>query len=143
MIKKTITYEDFDGNERTDDYYFNLTKAEVMELRFSINGGLENMLDQIIKEQDQKQLIEYFKKLVLASYGKKSLDGRTFMKNDEIREEFKSTMAYSEIFMELATDDKAAAEFVNGILPKDLGPKDHLSRAKALPQKEGVPEVIK
>lgn len=120
MVKKTITYKDFDGQERTEDYYFNLTKTELTEMELSMNGGLSTLLEKIIKERDMKQLIEYFKRIVLDSYGEKSLDGRMFIKNEKLKEEFKSTMAYSEIFMELANDDKAAAEFINGILPSDL-----------------------
>lgn len=120
MVKKTVTYEDFDGNERTEDFYFNLTKAELVDLEVSIGGGFKNKLEQIIKEKNQAEIIKYFKEIVLMSYGHKSLDGRTFIKNDEIRNEFTSTMAYSNIFMELASDDKAAADFVNGIIPKDL-----------------------
>lgn len=117
MFKKTITYEDFDGNQRTEDYYFNLTKAEVTEMEMSFNGGLSQLLEKIIQEKDQKQIIEYFKKIVLDSYGVKSLDGRQFIKNNAIREEFASTMAYSEIFMELATNADSASAFVNGIMP--------------------------
>ena len=120
MVKKTITYKDFDGQERTEDYYFNLTKTELTEMELSMNGGLSTLLEKIIKERDMKQLIEYFKRIVLDSYGEKSLDGRMFIKNEKLKEDFKSTMAYSEIFMELANDDKAAADFINGILPSDL-----------------------
>ncbi len=117
MLKKTITYEDFDGVQRTEDFYFNLTKSEIVEMENSVGGGLSSLLQKIIAEGDQKRLIEYFKKLVIGAYGEKSADGRVFLKNDRIREEFACTAAYSEIFMELATDDKAAAEFVNGVIP--------------------------
>ena len=118
MLKKTVNYEDFDGNARTEDLYFNLTEAELTEMELSLNGGLSQLLEKILQENDQKQIIEYFKKIVLMSYGKKSLDGRQFTKNEKIREEFASTAAYSEIFMELATDADAAAVFVNEIMPK-------------------------
>lgn len=120
MIKKTVTYSDFDGTTRTEDFYFNLTKAELAEMELSFKGGLSQLLEKIIKEQDQKKIIEYFKKIVIGAYGEKSLDGRNFVKNDQIRSDFASTMAYSEIFMELATDADAAAAFVNGIMPKDV-----------------------
>lgn len=118
MLKKTQTYTDFDGNERTEDFYFNLTEAELTELEYSMNGGLSQLLEKIIKEDDQKQIIEYFKKIVIMAYGVKSLDGRQFVKNDRVREEFASTVAYSDIFMELSHDANKAAEFVNGIMPK-------------------------
>lgn len=139
MVKKTITYKDFDGQERTEDYYFNLTKTELTEMELSMNGGLSTLLAKIIKEHDMKQMIEYFKRIVLDSYGEKSLDGRMFVKNDKIKENFKSTMAYSEIFMELANDDKAAADFINGILPSDLAEEVQKQEAKAGPVLAPVP----
>lgn len=119
MLKKTHTYIDFDGDERTEDFYFNLTEAELTELEYSMNGGLSQLLEKIIKENDQKQIIEYFKKIVIMAHGVKSFDGRQFVKNDKVREEFVSTVAYSDIFMELAHDANKAAEFVNGIMPKN------------------------
>ena len=121
MLKKTVTYEDFDGLQRTEDFYFNLTKAELVELELSLNGGLSQLLKKVIDEKDQAKIIEYFKKIVIGSYGVKSLDGRTFVKSDEIRRDFASTAAYSEIFMELATNTQSAIDFVNGIMPKGLG----------------------
>lgn len=131
MIDIKKTYEDFDGNQREETFYFNLTKAELTEMELSLNGGLSSLLDKIIKENDQSKIIEYFKKVVLSAYGEKSLDGRQFRKNDEIRENFKSTQAYSDIFMELATDADAAARFVNGIMPKDIGEKMNEAKNEA------------
>ena len=121
MLKKTISYEDFDGNQRTEDHYFNLTEAEITEMELSMNGGLSQLLTKILQENDQKQIIEYFKKIVFMAYGEKSLDGRKFVKNQKIRDEFASTAAYSEIFMELATDADAASAFVKGVMPKNAG----------------------
>lgn len=118
MIKKTITYTDYDGNNRTEDFYFNLTKAEVMEMEMSTDGGLEKMINKIIQTTDTKKIIEIFKSIILKSYGEKSPDGRRFIKNDELREAFSQTEAYSQLFMELATDAKAATDFVNGVIPK-------------------------
>ena len=122
MIKKTITYTDYDGNERTEDFYFNLTKAEVMEMEMMTDGGLEKTINKIIQTTDTKRIIELFKSIILKSYGEKSLDGRRFIKNDDIREAFSQTEAYSQLFMELATDAKAASEFVNGVIPQVDGP---------------------
>jgi hypothetical protein len=119
MLKKTITYKDFDGNERTEDFYFNLTKAEVMEMELGVTGGMTQMLQKIIEKQDSKQIIEIFKEIVLKSYGEKSPDGKRFVKNQELRDAFEQTNAYSELFMELATNADAATAFVNGILPKE------------------------
>ena len=117
MLKKTMTYTDYDGNERTEDFYFNLSKAEVAEMEMSTAGGLDKMINRIIAEQDGKRIIELFKELVLKSYGKKSDDGKRFIKTKELAEEFSQTEAYSDLFMELATDADAAAAFVNGIVP--------------------------
>lgn len=117
MLKKTITYIDFDGNERTEDFYFNLTKAECMEMEADVAGGLTKFLEKIIAEQDKKRIVEYMKEFVLRAYGEKSLDGRRFDKSDAIRDSFAHTEAYSVLFMELANDAKAAADFFNGVIP--------------------------
>ena len=123
MIKKTITYTDYDGNERTEDFYFNLSKAELMEMDFSATGGMEKMIKRIVEAQDTKRIIEVFKDIILKSYGEKSADGRKFLKvvdGRKLSEEFAQTEAYSELFMELATNDKAATEFINGVIPQSL-----------------------
>lgn len=120
MLKKTITYEDFNGVERKEDFYFNLSKAEIMEMQFGTVGGLDVMLQKIVDAKDVKSIMNTFKMLILKAYGVKSDDGRRFVKSEEIAKEFEQTEAYSILYMELATDDNAAAEFVNGIMPKDV-----------------------
>lgn len=120
MIKKTIAYTDYNGIERKEDFYFNLTKAEIMELEMSIKGGLAEMIKRIVDAQDQPAIIKIFKELIVKAYGVKSLDGKRFIKNDEVVDEFVQTEAYSQLFMELATDADAAAKFVNGIVPADM-----------------------
>lgn len=120
MYTTTIEYEDYDGNQRTMEARFQLNKAELLELQVSWDGGLEKVLKKIVEEKDQKRMIEMFKMIILKSYGEKSLDGNRFVKTPEIVEAFTQTEAYSELFMRLATDDKAAAEFINGIMPKQL-----------------------
>lgn len=120
MLKKTITYEDFNGVERKEDFYFNLSKAEIMEMQFGTVGGLDVMLQKIVDAKDVKSIMNTFKMLILKAYGIKSDDGRRFIKSEEIAKEFEQTEAYSILYMELATDDNAAAEFVNGIMPKDV-----------------------
>ena len=120
MLKKTISYTDFNGNKRTEDFYFNLTKAEIAEMEMSISGGLAEMIQNIIKQDDVPSIIKIFKELILKSYGVKSLDGKRFEKTDELRKEFESTEAYSELFMELATNAEEGAKFINGIMPSDL-----------------------
>lgn len=120
MLKKTITYTDYNEVERTEDFYFNLTKAEVMEMEMSTAGGLAETIQRIVAAQDAPAIIKIFKDLVLRAYGEKSPDGKRFIKNDEIKEAFSQTEAYSILFMELATNADAAAEFVNGIVPADI-----------------------
>ena len=120
MLKKTITYKDFNGVERKEDFYFNLSKAEIMEMQFGTVGGLDVMLQKIVDAKDVKSIMNTFKMLILKAYGIKSDDGRRFIKSEEIAKEFEQTEAYSILYMELATDDNAAAEFVNGIMPKDV-----------------------
>ena len=123
MLKKTITYSDYNGTERTEDFYFNLTKAELMEMELGTTGGLSEMIQNIVKAQDVPAIIKVFKDLVLKAYGEKSADGKRFVKvNDAgvpLSIAFSQTEAYSQLFMELATDADAAAKFVNGIVPKD------------------------
>lgn len=121
MHKRTMTYVDYDGNQRTEDFYFNLTKAELTEMELSTKGGLEKMINNIIAEQDGKRIVETFKDLILRSYGKKSPDGRRFMKSPEIAAEFSQTEAYSDLFMLLATNADEAQKFVNGIVPQMEG----------------------
>lgn len=117
MLKMTRTYTDFNGVERTEDFYFNFTKAEMIDMKYSREGGFENYLQKVIDAKDQNEIVKLFKDLVLQAYGEKSEDGRRFVKSKEISEAFSQTEAYSDIFMELASDEKKAADFVNGILP--------------------------
>ena len=121
MLKKTITYTDYNGNERIEDFYFNLSKAEIMEMEMSTTGGLTEMIQKIVAAQDAPAIIKVFKELILKAYGEKSPDGKRFIKSDEISTAFSQTEAYSQLFMELATDADAAAKFVNGIVPVDSG----------------------
>lgn len=120
MIKKTITYTDYNDLQRTEDHYFHLTEAELTDLSVSVEGGLAALLEKIVKEKNQKQIWEYMKILVTKSYGVKSPDGRQFIKNDEVLAAFVQTEAFSSLLMELSRDAEAAAEFANGILPANL-----------------------
>ena len=117
MLKKTFTYVDYNGVERTEDHYFNLTKAELMEMELGTTGGLAEMIKRITAAQDAPAIVKVFKELVLKAYGQKSPDGRRFIKSQELADEFAQTEAYSQLFMELATDADAAAKFINGIVP--------------------------
>ena len=120
MLKKTMTYTDYNGVERTEDFYFNLTKAEIMEMELSTSGGLAEYIQAIVNAKDAPAIIKVFKDLVLKAYGQKSADGRRFIKNAELTAEFEQTEAYSDLFMALATDADEASKFVNGIVPADI-----------------------
>lgn len=117
MLKKTITYTDYNEVERTETFYFNLTKAELMEMEMGTTGGLSEMITKIVDAKDAPEIIKVFKELVLKAYGEKSADGKRFIKSEELSTAFSQTEAYSQLFMELATDADAASKFVNGIAP--------------------------
>ena len=131
MYAKTMTYTDYDGEERTETFYFNLTKAEIAEMELSSTGGLEQTIKEIIAAKDNAKLVQLFKGLVLKAYGVKSPDGRRFIKNDELREEFSQTEAYSDLFMELVSDAGAAADFINKITPNVPGKDEAFAKEKA------------
>jgi len=124
MLKKSIKYTDYNGQERTEDFFFHLTKAEILEMEMGIAGGLTETIKQIVAAQDTPSIIKIFKDVVLKAYGEKSADGKRFIKvNDAgvpLSVAFSQTEAYSQLFMELATDADAAAKFMNGIVPADM-----------------------
>lgn len=120
MLKKTIKFVDYNGVEREEDFYFNLTKAEISEMELEIPGGMSEMLKRITATKDTPSLVKIFKDLILRSYGVKSDDGRRFIKSEELKTEFSQTEAYSNLFMELATNADAASAFINGIVPSDI-----------------------
>lgn len=141
MLKRTIDFEDYDGNKRSEDHYFNLNKSEVIKwLTTSGDYTLDKVLERLSTERNGKKIMEIFESLIKLSYGKKSVDGRKFEKNEEIWNDFYQTEAYSILFTELVTDAKKAADFVNKIIPKDLADevekiiKDH---------PEGIPDALK
>jgi hypothetical protein len=141
MLKREITFEDFDGNTRKEEFYFNLTKAEVIEwLTTSGDYTLDKVLNQLGKERNGKKIIELFKDLIYRSYGEKSLDGRKFNKTTEIKENFMATEAYSVLFTELVTDAGKAVEFINGIIPKNMA--EEINKIiKENP--DGIPDDVK
>ena len=120
MLKKIITYTDYNGVERTEPFYFNLSKAELMEMELGVTGGMTEMLDKIIAAKDAPSLMKTFKEMIMKSYGIKSDDGKRLIKSEELSIAFTQTEAYSVLFMELITDDKAAADFVNSIIPNEI-----------------------
>lgn len=133
MIKKTMTYTNYNDEEVTEDFHFNLSKAECLEMEMVAQGGLAEQLEGIVKSKDKKKIVETFKEVVLKAYGVKSQDGRRFIKTPELAAEFSQTEAYSDLFMELATKADAAIEFVNGIIPT-VEPSDHLPPKQKLPK---------
>ncbi len=122
MLVKKIKFTDYDGNKREEEHYFNLNKSELIKLLVSTGGDytLDKAFEKIYKERNGKEIMDTFENLIRMSYGKKSLDGRKFEKNDEIWNDFYQTEAYDILFTELVTNAKAAAEFINGIIPKNL-----------------------
>ena len=120
MVVKKIKYTDFNGVDREEEFMFNLTEAEITEMELTTDGGLSDSIKKIISAQDTPEIIKTFKMLLLKSYGEKSADGRRFIKSEELTEAFTQTNAYSQFFMELATDDKAAIAFINGIIPESM-----------------------
>ena len=117
MFTKTVTYKDFDGNERTEVCRFNLSEPEIIEMESSYPGGLEQMLKKIIEEKDQQKILAVFKELMLKSYGEKTPDGKRFIKSKELSEAFSQTGAYEQLYMRILRDTDFAIEFTNGIMP--------------------------
>lgn len=120
MLTREIKYEDFNGEQVVEKFYFNISKPELVEMEVEYKEGLGQRIQNIIDAKDYKQLIRIFKEIILLAYGQKSEDGRRFIKNDTIREEFVQTAAYHVLFMELASDADKAAEFLKGVLPQDM-----------------------
>ena len=120
MLKKTITYTDYNGNQREEDHYFNLSKAEIIEMELSTAGGLAELIQNVVKAQDGPAIMKIFKDIILKAYGEKSPDGKRFIKSEELSLAFSQTEAYSVLFMELVTDADAAGKFINGIIPADV-----------------------
>lgn len=118
MLKKTVKYVDYNGVEREEEFYFNLSEAELAEMELSETGGLSEAIHKIISAKDNAAIIKMFKEIVVKSYGVKSADGKQFIKNDKVRDEFVQCPAYSKIFMELGRDADAAAKFVEAVIPK-------------------------
>lgn len=135
MHSETVTYTDYNGVKRKETFFFNLTKAELLEMEMGIVGGFNAKVQRAIDAQDQPTLIATFKDLLLQSVGVKSADGRRFIKNDEVRNDFKETEAYSILFMQYATDADAASKFINGIVPADLAQEANKEIAPAARKK--------
>ena len=131
MLKKTVTYSDYNGVERTETFYFHYTEAEILDMEMSTEGGFAERIQKIIDAKDQVSLMKLIKKFVIDAYGIKSEDGKRFIKNDKVKTEFLESPAYSKIWMELVMDDEVAADFVNNVIPSDMkGTLEGLIKAK-------------
>jgi hypothetical protein len=141
VLKKTITYEDFNGETVSEDFLFHLSKAELVELELSHQGGLSESLQRIIASEDGKAIIAEFKNIILSAYGKRSDDGKRFIKTQELRDEFLSSEAYSTLFMELVLETDKAVEFINGIVPQGLAEDAaRVTQLEAVPPPE--PQIV-
>jgi len=120
MLKKTIKYEDYNGIEREEDFYFDITRSELVEMEYGRYGGMVEFIEKMVREQDVVKITAMFKELLLKSYGEKSEDGRRFVKSEEISKGFSETPAYDEIFFELYGDADKMATFIKSILPKNM-----------------------
>lgn len=123
MLKKTITYTNYNDEKKTKDYYFNLKKSELIDLQFSTAKGFLGYIEEITKTQDNVKIWKAFRDIILLAYGEKSNDGERFVKSDELRKSFEETEAFSELIYELMSNETAAANFINGIMPADLAEK--------------------
>ena len=140
MLKKLIKYVDYDGRERSENFYFYMSKAELMEMELGTVGGMQNLIQLIIDKQDIPKIMEAFKTIILKAYGEKSADGRRFIKSAELSEAFSQTEAYSNLYMELITNADAAAALINGIVPEDVA-MAAAERRKEAEKTEEEPEV--
>lgn len=120
MLKKTITYTDYDGMERTEDFWFNLSKTELTKLDAELPGGVLGVLRKIIDKKDRKALVDFIETLILRSYGEKTLDGKRFVKTPDMAEEFMQTPAYDELFMNILSDTDSQTSFINGVIPQSM-----------------------
>lgn len=121
MLKKTMTFVDYEGNERTEDHYFNLTKSECLKMEMSTNGGMTKLIRKLIDTQNMPEVMKIFEDILFKAYGEKSMDGRQFIKSPELSTAFSQTPAYDQLFCTLCTDANEAAKFINAIIPNEAG----------------------
>lgn len=141
MLKRIINFEDFDGKPDSVEAYFHLSKAELVEYEVEFKEGLAAAIQRIINANDRKEMIAEFKRIILMSYGVRSDDGKRFVKSEELRNAFQQTPAYSALFMELATEDGKAAEFINGVLPADMVAQAQQMQAELANKQNHIPTL--
>lgn len=142
MLTKAITYTDYNGNKKTKNFYFNLTRTELAKMELSNKAGMEETIKQMINEDDREKIINLFETLVLGSVGEKSADGERFEKSEKIRQDFVNHPAYDILFMELISDSKSMADFINAILPTDIAEatKDNTKTINEIMGYEVIPD---
>ena len=142
MLKKLIEYTDYNGNVRKEHFYFNLNKAELMEMETEIDGGMRQLLEIIMEKQDIPKIMSSFKTIIMRAYGEKSPDGRLFNKSEELSKAFTHTEAYNELYMELLSDAKKAAQFIEALMPADMrGPATEDAKLTPIGKEAPVQEV--
>ena len=136
MFSRTFTYKDYNGNTRTDTWYFNLDKAELVKMELGAWGGLDALMKRLVREENPEKIVETFEKIILTAVGEKSPDGRKFIKNEEIREDFRQTPAYADLFYELVMDSEKANAFFKACMPEELAAaiteKENAEKAKVV-----------
>ena len=137
MLKKPIAYKDYNGVDRVENFYFNLNKAELMKMELGVTGGFRQLIETIMNKQDIPKIMDAFEQIILSAYGEKSPDGRMFRKSKELSEAFAQTEAYSNLYMELLSDGKKAAEFINALLPEEFREVPKEESAAPAPANEG------
>lgn len=142
MLKKLINYKDFNGVERSENFYFNLTESELMDIELETVGGFQQMIQLIIDKQDIPKIVKAFKKILMASYGEKSADGRRFIKSPELSEAFAQTGAYNVLYMELISDANAAANFLNAIVPEAISARAAAAQAESKAEETAAKEEV-
>lgn len=148
MYIKTIEYTDFDGNKRKEDFYFHFEPAELMEMELTKEGGFDKWIAKIANAQNTPELIRLWKDFILNAYGEKSLDGKSFIKEDPVTgrrlsDAFKQTAAYSVLFMELSTNDESAAEFINNVVPREAADAIEKAKAEGKLEESGIYQLSK
>ena len=141
MLKKLITYTDYNGTERKENFYFNLNKTELMEMETEVVGGMRQLLEDMMEKQDIPKIMRAFKTILLKAYGEKSPDGRRFIKSEELSNAFSQTEAYNELYMELLSDANKAALFINGLMPADMRATTDEKVLTPVGEKESEPVV--
>lgn len=140
MLKKLITYKDYNGVERKENFYFNLSKPELLEMELGTTGGMRELIQTMVEKQDIPKIMAAFKEIILKSYGEKSPDGRVFNKSPELSTAFSQTEAYSVLYMELINDANKAAAFINAVMPEDMqtpvNPEKELTPIKKVSEDE-------